>query len=48
MRTLNLRNIPDDLHKAVELLSVERNTTIERLVILALQEYLKRNKETGK
>jgi plasmid stability protein len=46
MGTLNLRPIPDDLHRALKIEAATRGTSIRALVIQVLQEWVKR--EAGK
>jgi plasmid stability protein len=46
MKTMNIRNIPDDLHKALKIQAAKEGTTMEDVIRRALAEYLK--KEAGK
>ena len=46
MKTMNIRGIPDDLHKALKIQAAKEGTTMEELIRRALAEYLK--KEGGK
>ena len=41
MKTMTLRNIPDELHKRLKIRAAQESITIEKLVVLALETYLK-------
>jgi predicted HicB family RNase H-like nuclease len=44
MAILNLRDIPDDLHRRTKAQAAMEGITIKELVIKALKEYLKKKK----
>lgn len=44
MATINLRDIPDDLHRKVKAKAAMEGITLKQLVILALKEYLKKRR----
>ena len=45
MKNINLRNIPDDLHRQFKLLCVEKGTAMTDEVIRLIREEVKRNKK---
>ena len=44
MATINLRDIPDDLHRKTKAQAALEGITIKELVIKAIEEYLKKKK----
>lgn len=46
MKTMNIRGIPDDLHKALKIQAAKEGTTMEDVIRRALAEYL--NNKQGK
>lgn len=48
MKTYLLRDIPDELIKAIKLKAVEKDTTMKDLIIKYLEEGLKQEAKHGK
>jgi len=46
--TINLRDIPDELHRALRIRAAELGTNVKALVIRYCQEGLERDKKTKK
>jgi predicted HicB family RNase H-like nuclease len=44
MATMNLRDVPDDLHRKAKAEAAMEGVTLKELVIKALEEYLKKKK----
>ena len=44
MATINLRDIPDDLHRKAKAKAAMEGITLKQLVIIAINEYLKKKK----
>ena len=42
MKTMNIRGIPDELHKALKIQAAKEGATLEDVVRRALAEYLKK------
>ena len=42
MATINLRDIPDDLHRKAKAKAAVKGITLKQLVIIAITEYLKK------
>jgi plasmid stability protein len=48
MAIINLRDFPDDLHRALKIKAAETGTTIKALMIRYCEEGLKRDKQKPK
>ena len=44
MATINLRDVPDDLHRKAKVKAVLEGISLKALIIKALEEYLKKKK----
>ncbi len=44
MATINLRDIPDDLHRKAKAKAAMEGITLKQLVIIAIVDYLKKKK----
>ena len=44
MATINLRDIPEDLHRKAKATAAMEGMTLKELVIKAIEEYLKKKK----
>ena len=44
MATINLRDIPEDLHRKAKAKAAMEGITLKQLVIQAIEEYLKKKK----
>lgn len=42
MKTMNIRNIPDDLHRALKVQAAKEGVPMEDVIRRALAEYLKK------
>ena len=47
MMAINLRNVPDDLHRLAKIQAATEGITLRALMIKALREYLKKHKKGG-
>lgn len=48
MAVINLRDIPDELHRALRIRAAEEGTNVKALIMRYCEEGLKRGKKKGK
>jgi predicted HicB family RNase H-like nuclease len=44
MSAINLRNIPDELHRKIKAEAALQGITLEQLIVKIMQEYLEKNR----